>query len=160
MGTHGDWAGKVTGIFYSFNDLTGKVQIKNIRFVEGCPVKKITLTDEEKITDLPTPSKTVIPSKFSKSRTYTDAFTDVTVKDWFYDAVSGAYEFALVNGDSATTYNPEGTMTVAEAVTLASRMHSTVKGDQGGADDRRGRRMVFELCKLCKAGRLPEGRYV
>ena len=129
MGTNGDWAGKVTGIFYSFNDLTGKVQIKNIRFVEGSPVKKIMLTDAEKITDLPTPSKTVIPSKFSKSRTYTDAFTDVTVKDWFYDAVSGAYEFALVNGDSATTYNPEGTMTVAEAVTLASRMHSTVKGD-------------------------------
>ena len=130
MATNSDWSGTVTGIFYSFNALTGKAQIKNIRFVEGTPIKKITLTEAEKITDLPAPEKTIIPSKFSKSRTYTDAFSDVTVKDWFYDAVSGAYEFALVNGDSATTYNPEGTMTVAEAVTLASRMHSTVKGDK------------------------------
>ena len=134
MATNSDWTGKVTGIFYSFSDLTGKAQIKNIRFVEGQPIKRITLTDAEKIKDIPAKEKTVIPSKFAKSRTYTDAFSDVTVKDWFYDAVSGAYEFALVNGDSATTYNPEGTMTVAEAVTLASRMHSTVKGDGEAAN--------------------------
>lgn len=81
MATNSEWSGTVTGIFYSFNALTGKAQIKNIRFVEGTPIKKITLTEAEKITDLPTPEKTIIPSKFSKSRTYTDAFTDVTVKD-------------------------------------------------------------------------------
>lgn len=130
MAKNGDWQGTVTGIFYDMGgDVTGTGAIKSIKFVKGDPIKKITLTEAEKITDIPEKTKTPAVSKFTKTREYTDAFSDVKVADWFYDAVASAYEFALVNGDSETTYNPEGTMTVAEAVTLAARMHSTDKND-------------------------------
>ena len=129
MGSHPDWEGTVTGMFYSFTRVKGTASIRNMRFVKGEPVKRIVLTDEEKITDIPETTKTPVESKFTKTRKYGNSFNDVTSKDWFYDAVSNAYEYALVNGSSDVTYNPKGTMTVAEAVTLAARMHSTQKGD-------------------------------
>lgn len=129
MGSHPEWEGTVIGMFYSFTRVKGTASIRNMRFVKGEPIKRIVLTDEEKIKDIPETTKTPVESKFTKTRKYGDSFTDVTSKDWFYDAVSNAYEYALVNGSSDVTYNPKGTMTVAEAVTLASRMHSTQKGD-------------------------------
>ena len=130
MAKNSEWYGKVTGIFYSFGgDVTGSASIRSIKFVKGDPIKKIVLTDEEKITDIPAEEKVPVVSKFERNREYNDNFTDVTVNDWFYDTVASAYEFSLVNGDSDTTYNPNGTMTVAEAVTLAARMHSIEKGD-------------------------------
>ncbi|MGN1121297.1 MAG: stalk domain-containing protein, partial [Eubacteriales bacterium] len=130
MAKNGDWSGTVTGIFYSLNgNVTGSASIKSIRFVKGEPIKKIVLTAEEVITDIPAETVSAPVSKFAKTRDYANRFTDVSIKDWYYSAVSSAYEFALVNGDSETTYNPEGTMTVAEAVTLAARMHSIQVGD-------------------------------
>ena len=63
------------------------------RFVKGEPVKRIVLTDEEKITDIPETTKTPVESKFTKTRKYGNSFNDVTSKDWFYDAVSNAYEY-------------------------------------------------------------------
>ncbi len=52
-------------------------------------------------------------------------FTDVAASDWYDSSVAGAYELGFMNGDSATTFNPEGTLTVAEAVTIASRIHNS-----------------------------------
>ena len=54
-------------------------------------------------------------------------FTDVTTGDWFYDAVKGAWENGLINGVTATTYQPKGTLTVAEAIKLASALHQMIK---------------------------------
>ena len=54
-------------------------------------------------------------------------FTDVEQGDWFYDAVKGAWENGLINGVTATTYQPKGTLTVAEAIKLASALHQMIK---------------------------------
>lgn len=43
--------------------------------------------------------------------------------DWFYDAVKGAWQNYLIDGVTATTYQPKGTLTVAEAIKLASALH-------------------------------------
>lgn len=43
--------------------------------------------------------------------------------DWFYDAVKGAWQNYLIDGVTATTYKPHGTLTVAEAIKLASALH-------------------------------------
>lgn len=51
-------------------------------------------------------------------------FTDVVPADWYYESVKTAYELGLVKGSSETTFNPSGKMTVAEAIALASRIHS------------------------------------
>ena len=45
-------------------------------------------------------------------------------KDWFYENVKSAYEFGLVKGVSETRFNPSGTVTLAETVTLAARINS------------------------------------
>ena len=40
-------------------------------------------------------------------------FTDVSAGQWFYDAVAYVYTNGMMEGDSATTFNPDGTMTRA-----------------------------------------------
>lgn len=50
-------------------------------------------------------------------------FTDVKSSDWFYSDVYNAVDRGLVNGMTATTYAPTGTLTAAQAVKLAACMH-------------------------------------
>lgn len=50
-------------------------------------------------------------------------FTDVKSGDWYYDNVKNAYTMGLIEGKTATTFNPNDNMTYAEAVTLAARMN-------------------------------------
>lgn len=50
-------------------------------------------------------------------------FKDVQRSDWFFDDVLSAYERGLVNGMSATTFEPDGTLTAAQCVKLAACMH-------------------------------------
>lgn len=50
------------------------------------------------------------------------SFTDVTAKDWFYEAVKYAYENELMSGTSATAFTPNGTMSRAMLATVLYRM--------------------------------------
>lgn len=50
-------------------------------------------------------------------------FTDVPRNAWFYDYVYTAVELGLVDGMSASVYNPDGSFTVAQAVKIAACMH-------------------------------------
>jgi fibronectin type 3 domain-containing protein len=66
---------------------------------------------------------------FQKVNTYTPGmFTDVNENAWygFYQqkVIASAYEYGLMKGNSATTFNPTGNMTIAEAITVAARVHS------------------------------------
>lgn len=49
-------------------------------------------------------------------------FTDVKEKDWFYDAVIYAYENGLFSGNSATSFDPNNSMTRGMFVTVLGRM--------------------------------------
>ena len=67
---------------------------------------------------------------FSKVNTYTAGqFTDVPADAWFAPNVQSAYELDLMTGSSATTFNPNGNLTIAEALVLACRLHSTYVGN-------------------------------
>ena len=67
---------------------------------------------------------------FSKVNTYTAGqFSDVPAGSWFAPNVQAAYELDLMTGSSETTFNPNGNLTVAEALVLACRLHSTYVGD-------------------------------
>ena len=50
-------------------------------------------------------------------------FTDVQPADWFYNYVKNAYDMSLINGRSATKFEPNGYLTYAEAVKLAACMN-------------------------------------
>ncbi len=51
-------------------------------------------------------------------------FSDVPANQWYTDSVANAFAFGLMTGTSAATFDPYGEVTVAEAITMAARMHS------------------------------------
>ena len=67
--------------------------------------------------------------EFEKKNEYTDGiFIDVSGGEWYASEVKSAYELGFMQGVSQTAFSPEGTMTVAEAVTIASRVHASYNG--------------------------------
>ncbi len=62
---------------------------------------------------------------FEKTNTYSDGmFTDVPVNAWYASEVKNAYELGFMNGTGDTLMSPDGTMTVAQGITVASRVHA------------------------------------
>lgn len=55
---------------------------------------------------------------------YQDQFTDVPANQWYTPNVASAFELGLMKGNGDSTFNPYGDVTVAEAVTMAARIHS------------------------------------
>lgn len=52
------------------------------------------------------------------------SFTDVQPGDWFRPYVRNVAEKGLMVGNGPTTFNPLGNVTLAETITIASRLHS------------------------------------
>ena len=55
---------------------------------------------------------------------YTGLFTDIPADAWYADGVAAAYELGLMVGSGQNTFSPNGTVTLAEAVAMAARIHS------------------------------------
>ena len=55
---------------------------------------------------------------------YGGLFWDVFSSDWYADEVELAYDLGLVKGESATIFNPNGSIRISEAIALAARLHS------------------------------------
>ena len=65
---------------------------------------------------------------FSKTKTYADGtFTDISTQ-WYAKEVASAYELGFVEGVSENTYSPDTTVTVAQGITMASRVHAEYNG--------------------------------
>ena len=65
-------------------------------------------------------------AEFARTCTYTEGqFSDVSSGEWYNSYVKDAYELGFMRGSSDTSFNPNGNMTVAEAVTIVSRVHDT-----------------------------------
>ena len=50
-------------------------------------------------------------------------FVDVPEGEWYYESVYYAWDADLIDGTSATTFRPDHTLTVAQAIKLASALH-------------------------------------
>ena len=62
---------------------------------------------------------------FPRTKTYVQGqFTDVSSNNWFAGSVAEAYELGLMVGVSDTVFDPQGDVTIAQAVTMAARIHS------------------------------------
>ncbi|MHB1153511.1 MAG: S-layer homology domain-containing protein [Eubacteriales bacterium] len=65
---------------------------------------------------------------FKNTNTYVySQFSDVKSSDWFSESVAKAYELGLMLGTSETVFNSYGNVTLAEAVTMAARIHLIYK---------------------------------
>ncbi len=110
MSTISDWTGTITGVFFSLDgDSSGTLDIDYIMFSNTIP--------EDKGDDI---TKFPFTKEFSAS-----TFTDVKSSDWFYGDVETSYKLGLMNGRSETEFVPAGSMTVAEAITIAARLNAT-----------------------------------
>lgn len=68
------------------------------------------------------PDSDVTISATFRSRNYTSNFTDVPRTEWYYEAVSYVATEGLMNGVSATQFNPNGTASRAQIVTILWRL--------------------------------------
>jgi hypothetical protein len=74
-------------------------------------------------------------SNFTKTKSYTSGmFSDVNENQWYgynqQKVIANAYEYGLMQG-SGNTFSPGGNMTLAEAVTIAARVHDIYSGGNG-----------------------------
>lgn len=51
-------------------------------------------------------------------------FSDVPSDGWFFANVKNAFELGLMKGTSNGKFSPEGSITLAETITIAARIHS------------------------------------
>lgn len=64
-------------------------------------------------------------ANFNKVNSYAEGqFQDVLSGAWYADDVRTAYEYGLINGKSASSFEPDSSLTVAEAIKLAVGLHS------------------------------------
>lgn len=54
-----------------------------------------------------------------------NTFSDVALKDWFSSSVQSVYELGLMAGESEDKFNPNGSITIAQSIAIASRIHAT-----------------------------------
>jgi hypothetical protein len=66
---------------------------------------------------------------FTEVQYYSGQFTDVPISSWSIDYVIVAYEYGLMKGAGATSFNPAGNITLAETIAIACRMHSIYYAD-------------------------------
>ena len=67
---------------------------------------------------------------FAKTGTYTEGqFTDVPNTEWYAAEVASAFELGLMNGTGGGLFAPDGDVTVAEAITMASRAAAINAGE-------------------------------
>ena len=75
--------------------------------------------------DAETPISPSVSVHFPKVSVYVQGqFTDVPAAQWFTQNVAGAVEFGLMKGNTASTFNLYGDVTLAETITMAARIHS------------------------------------
>ena len=67
--------------------------------------------------------------EFKATRSYKNQFADVTEGHWFYPYVKTAYEYGLANGTADKKFTPDGSFTVAQALTVAANIHALYNGN-------------------------------
>lgn len=68
---------------------------------------------------------------FTVKNQYTSGqFADVA-NQWYSDSVKKVYELGLMKGTSDGKFNPDGTITLAEAIAMAARLHNISTGGSG-----------------------------
>ena len=66
---------------------------------------------------------------FTASNVYADGmFSDVKAGDWFRDNVAQAYALGLMVGNGDGTFNANGSVTIAETISIAARLHAAYTG--------------------------------
>lgn len=52
-----------------------------------------------------------------------EMFTDISDSAWYFQNITAVYNYGLMNGISNTQFNPNGNITIAQAITVAARIN-------------------------------------
>ena len=63
---------------------------------------------------------------YTAQRSYNGEFRDVAANAWYYDEVASAYSLGLINGTSASSFEPDATLTIAQTIKLAASCHQLI----------------------------------
>lgn len=106
-----DSNGRVTALSAGAAEIT--VKTADGGFTASC---RVIVKDET------TPTGTAV--HFPRANVYHQGqFIDVKADQWYTASVAEAFELGLMKGTSATTFDINGSVTVAEAITMAARIH-------------------------------------
>lgn len=61
----------------------------------------------------------VVTNPFDK-----ELFIDINGNEWFIKGVSSVFELSLMQGESSDRFNPNGNITIAQTIAVASRVHA------------------------------------
>ncbi len=86
-------------------------------------------------------------------------FTDVPQDSWYYKAVSEASSCGIINGVGNNQFNPYGTLTHAEAMTLMAKTNAIYRGKEDelakAQASSTANHWAFGLVNFCKENALP-----
>ncbi len=117
MSSMENWKDTVTQMFFSLGgDVKGTVDIDWIMFTNTVPASMDEVEGNKEL--FPVVNKGEMP------------FTDVAESEWYHSEISNAYKLGFVEGESATIFNPNGDVTIAEAITLAVRVNYIYNGKE------------------------------
>lgn len=69
-------------------------------------------------------------ANFQKVHSYTEGqFTDVAAESWCAESVRAAFEYGLMDGVGGGRFAPDGSLTLAQTVVMACRIHSIYLGE-------------------------------
>lgn len=73
---------------------------------------------------------TCFAKSFDKVKEYKDTFKDVKKDTWYSQGISDVFELGLMDGISDDTFDINGNLTVAQAITIGARLHSMYNGTE------------------------------
>ena len=123
------WTGHIKRVRVDPFEAPGSIGLESITFTSTLPEAEPETTKPADNSGTETEKKKE-SGYFEKPYTYDGRFTDVPQTEWYAPEIAKAYELGLINGKSDTVFDPDGGMTVAEAITLAAR----TKNNYGAAD--------------------------
>ena len=74
-------------------------------------------------------------ANFKIDQEYSSNFTDIKQTDWFANDVINTYEAGLFKGKTENLFEPYGSITLAEAITIVSRIHSIHNRGTGNIEE-------------------------
>ena len=80
-----------------------------------------------------------VQAAFERTRQYTAGqFTDVAAEAWYAGSVADAYEIGFMRGTAENAFSPDDGVTVAEGITMASRIHAINGGEAAPGNSESG----------------------
>lgn len=122
MSTIATYKGTITSLRFDPFDDEGTWEIDSIKILSTAPAGTTSTQ----------PATPVVTNKFPEVNTFTSStFSDVSTSAWYYANVGSAFKIGLMKGKAEKTFDPDGQITIAEALAITVRVNDIYNGGKG-----------------------------